>query len=217
MIYKTTTFVSAGSSPVNEDNLAYSQWENGGIWAAAEGYGDEGRGEHASDKAVSEAIETFTAGGKLTQKSVEQGIKAISSAVGEGGGAASLGCLWIVEDRIRFFTVGNVMILRFRDHMVSEKSLNGKGSSAGIRNRKNLLGNHPELFVSKEISAEPGDAFVICTDGLWKNMNDLEMTFDRLKSKNEAEWVNAMVKRAFMKTGPREYKDSVSVIVVKII
>lgn len=52
----------------------------------------------------------------------------------------------------------------------------------------------PEIFVN-DISLEPGDGFLLCSDGAWEYLRDGEIPIDMLKSHNAKEWAELLLIR----------------------
>ena len=52
----------------------------------------------------------------------------------------------------------------------------------------------PEIFVN-DISLEPGDGFLLCSDGAWEYLRDGEIPIDMLKSQNAKEWAELLLLR----------------------
>lgn len=61
-----------------------------------------------------------------------------------------------------------------------------------------VLGNEDDLKLKKlcePIALERGDAFLLCSDGFWEYIYEVEMEIDLIKSSTPQEWMTFMVKR----------------------
>ena len=76
----------------------------------------------------------------------------------------------------------------------------------------------PERFEPEVGSAyeplEPGDAFLLCSDGLWEYVLDEEILLDLYKSYNAREWANYLLLRAMERIGGDN--DNISLITVMV-
>ena len=45
------------------------------------------------------------------------------------------------------------------------------------------------------IAVQKGDAFLLCSDGLWEFILEEEMEDDLIRTKNSKEWMNKILKR----------------------
>ena len=80
------------------------------------------------------------------------------------------------------------------------------------------MGNEEELKVKipeNIINVEPGDAFLLCSDGFWEYVYENEMELDLAKSNTSEEWLKSMVKRVILRT-KNQNNDNYTAIVVRI-
>ena len=61
-------------------------------------------------------------------------------------------------------------------------------------------------------AVEPGDAFVLCSDGAWVNLLDQEIAFDYLKAQTAEEWANLLLLRVLDRMDTDG--DNLSIIIV---
>ena len=123
------------------------------------------------------------------------------------------------NDKIRYANVGDSRFYYFKngklaaqseDHTVSGLAAKmGDISVEDIRTDpdKNklikVLGEKEQLVVrlnNNTFTAEKGDAFLLCSDGFWEYVYELEMEVDLAKSSTPKEWIKFMIKRLFLKT-----------------
>ncbi len=71
-----------------------------------------------------------------------------------------------------------------------------------------------EPVVKGASDLQPGDAFLLCSDGFWEYVKDDEMRVDSLKARNAKEWAKLMLLRAAERIQPG--CDNLSVITVML-
>lgn len=72
----------------------------------------------------------------------------------------------------------------------------------------------PVIDTDRAQSLDKGDAFLLCSDGLWEYVSDEEMYFDMLKSPNAQAWAELVLNRAIDRVRPGH--DNLSLITVMI-
>lgn len=72
----------------------------------------------------------------------------------------------------------------------------------------------PIIDTDHAAALEPGDAFLLCSDGLWEFISDEEMLFDLLKSPNAQAWAELVLNRVIDRVPPKH--DNLSLITVMI-
>ena len=76
-----------------------------------------------------------------------------------------------------------------------------------------VLGDTEELRIDQirePVDIEPGDAFLLCTDGFWEYVYETEMEIDLIKSRSPKEWTEYMVKRLLLR--PAAERDNFTVL-----
>jgi serine/threonine protein phosphatase PrpC len=215
----------------NEDS--YLHRPDLGVWAVADGMGGHAAGDIASQTVVEcltqmpqngslstlvEAAEDklLEANRRLVAMAVDQQQRTIgSTAVALVARGRHVACLWAGDSRL--YRVRGKKIERMtQDHAMVEDLV-----SSGLMSREEAsthpqanritraIGAMPGLFVDVELYAiEAGDLFVLCSDGLYKELTDAEIA----KTLNGSEQaVDALINLCL----ERRARDNVTVIAVR--
>jgi PPM family protein phosphatase len=184
--------------PTNEDAFAFSVEH--GVYVVCDGMGGAAAGEIASSLAVDEILRHLTAGreaGVPLPESAEKAVSAANAAIFTraqrnqrlNGMGTTLVALVVNQRRVWILNVGDSRCYRLRegrleqltlDHsLVEEQVRMGRMSHAEalrspLRNViTRALGTQnavtPDCF---ELEAEPGDLFMLCSDGLTRELED---------------------------------------------
>lgn len=200
---------SAGGDRSNEDSV----YAGGGIYAVADGLGGHGNGAQASAQAVRFLAEQES--GDFSPEGIQELFSGANSAVRElGGGLTTIAAGFVQDGRFTFGNVGDSRVYYFRggritartrDHSVCQAEVeSGQIDPEQIRGSENraqllkALGSSDTLEIQQvcePIDIQPGDAFLVCTDGFWEHVHEREMEADLLKSRNSSEWLGHMLKR----------------------
>lgn len=236
MKFKTFEFSNIGGRPNNED--AVGSRDN--IWVLADGLGGHESGEVASKIAVETTLNSWKKDKSFSNENILGIVDAVNKAVLDGQKknekaremrttlcvAFSDGkCLKMInvgDSRIYYFRNGSV-IFQTQDHSVAALSvMTGEIPESEIRyneDRNKLLkviGNGENLKIKasyEDIEIQPGDAFLICTDGFWEHIYEIEMEIDLAKSEKPREWISYMAKRILLKNEGKDH-DNFSAIAV---
>lgn len=215
----------------NEDS--YLHRPDIGLWAVADGMGGHSAGDVASQTVV-ECLGQVAANGSLSSmvesaedKLLEANRRLLALAVNQhqrtiGSTAVALlargshvACLWAGDSRA--YRIRGKRIERMtQDHAMVEDLV-----SSGLMSRDEAMshpqanritraiGAMPGLFVDVEIFAlEPGDIFLLCSDGLYKELNDADIV-KALNGNEQA--VDALINLAL----ERRARDNVTVVAVR--
>lgn len=215
----------------NEDS--YLHRPDIGLWAVADGMGGHSAGDVASQTVV-ECLGQVSANGSLSSmvestedKLLEANRRLLALAVNQhqrtiGSTAVALlargshvACLWAGDSRA--YRIRGKRIERMtQDHAMVEDLV-----SSGLMSRDEAMshpqanritraiGAMPGLFVDVEIFAlEPGDIFLLCSDGLYKELNDADIV-KALNGNEQA--VDALINLAL----ERRARDNVTVVAVR--
>lgn len=181
----------------NEDNYLVATPR--GLWAVADGMGGHAAGEIAS-RIVVEELESIAAPATAAEllPSCEDRLISANSRLrklGDERGAligTTVAVLLIFDSHYAGVWSGDSRIYRIRQHRIEQISVDHTEVqeliSAGILTaeearvwpRRNIItraigvSDHPELEV-KDGTLEPGDIFVICSDGLTAHVEDAEI------------------------------------------
>lgn len=202
-----------GGCERNEDSF----FTGGGIFAVADGLGGHKGGEVASAAAVDyisshagefpEDINGLFEGANTAVRKAGEGMSTIAAGFVKDG-VFSYGN--IGDSRVYFFRGGRI-IARTKDHSVCQAAVElGQLIPEQIRfseDRSRLLkalGSEERLNLRQgyaPIEIQPGDSFIVCSDGFWEYVHEHDMECDRLKSATSAEWLQRMIKRRLVNSG----------------
>ena len=119
---------------------------------------------------------------------------------------APKGVLWahLGDSRLYHFSGGDI-IYQTRDHSVPQAMADaGNITVDEIRHHEDrnrllrALGNEENLRPAVEKTVypvDPGDAFLLCTDGFWEYVMETEMIADLVRSPDPETWLNLMAAR----------------------
>lgn len=199
--YKAAAVSDKGRKrPSNEDSFGYSVEH--GVYLVCDGMGGAAAGEIASSLAVDEVMRLMTARepGKPLDEVVEEAISTANEAIFSrsqtnprlNGMGTTLVSVVAEDRRVRVINIGDSRCYRLRsehleqisqDHsLVDEQVRLGRMTPAEalrspLRNViTRALGTQshvtPDVF---ELAAEPGDLFLLCSDGLTRELPDLQI------------------------------------------
>lgn len=239
---KFTTALSSniGGRENNDDFASYVYNDNSyGAWIIADGLGGYPKGHTASKVAVECSIEEFLLNNQLSPDNIENIFKKANIAVIDAqedkkminkmrttivGLFTDLNkVLWAHagDSRLYFFKNG-VLTFQTMDHSVSQMAvLSGDISPINIRFHEDrnkllrVLGNDTEIKIDvlkQPIEVNKGDAFLLCTDGFWELVYEVEMEIDLCKSNSPDVWLQYMIERLYRRVS--QGNDNFSAIAV---
>ena len=208
-----------------------------GIWAVADGMGGHEAGELASQTIVESlnAIEAPSSASELLLQCEQQIVRANERLreVSRTRGGAVLGatialllayerhyaCIWSGDSRIYVVRRGNIQQLS-RDHTEVQQLLaQGAITPEEAKNwpNSNVVTRAIGVFDSPELELssgplEPGDSFVVCSDGLTQHVSDEEI-LKQVSSHGSQQACDALIAL----TLERGARDNVTVIVVRYV
>lgn len=217
--YSTATLSHAGGRSYNEDCLGFHERANGGCWVLADGLGGHGGGEVAAEIAVQtllqfdnsqnivapdqilaafEQADATIRARQETEPRLSRMRSTLAALVCHDGHAfwAHLGdtrIYFLRNSRIHFQTAdhsvpwalvraGEITLADVRHHEDRNRLLRTLGNDKGVR---------PDISTPPD-PLQPGDAFLLCTDGLWEYVTEAEMEITFTKSKAPADWLGKM-------------------------
>jgi serine/threonine protein phosphatase PrpC len=186
-------------------------------WAVADGLGAHRGGAAAARLAVATATAELSSRPSVDPSVVERVVESANAALlaerasPTGGGLTTLVVLitdgatatWahVGDSRIYLFRAGGVE-RRTRDHSVPEMLFQAREIAEdeirGHRDRNRLLralGQRAEArpTVSEPVTLKHGDAFLLCTDGWWESLHEVEMLRLLGGSPSPEDWLAAMI------------------------
>jgi protein phosphatase len=186
--------------PSNEDAFGYSIEH--GVYLVCDGMGGAAAGEIASSLAVDEVMRMLTdrAADAPLERVIDQAISAANQAIYSrsqvnpklSGMGTTLVALVVEERRVRVLNIGDSRCYRLRnshleqitqDHsLVDEQVRLGRMTPAEalrspLRNViTRALGTQSQITADLfELEAEPGDLFLLCSDGLTRELRDAKI------------------------------------------
>lgn len=239
---KFTTALSSniGGRNNNDDFASYIYNDNSyGVWVVADGLGGYTKGDVASRIAVECSIKEFQSNIDLFPDNIESIFNKANMEVINAQEDKKLinkmrttivglftdlnKVLWahVGDSRLYFFKNG-VITFQTKDHSVSQMAaLSGDISSDKIRFHEDrnkllrVLGNDAKIKIevlNQPIKINRGDAFLLCTDGFWELVYDVEMEIDLCKSNSPDIWLEYMIERLYKRVP--EGRDNFSAIAV---
>lgn len=214
-------YTSRGGRMLNEDCVGHRIYEDAAVFTVADGLGGHSLGEVASATVVETVLPCFAASTpdlkSMIFKSIEEANNAILNIQKEKGQIlkSTLALLLITRFEIFLTNVGDSRVYMLRDGEITEytddHSVAYKKYKAGEITREEIgfdddqssllrtLGSEDRYEPSvRELNLVPrkGDAFLLCSDGFWEYVKDLEIEVDYAKSKSAKEWALNLLSRA---------------------
>lgn len=238
MMLDTHSFTAIGARRANDDAFATTKGCGYMLMALADGLGGHRGGGMAARTAVLAIGRAFDERPDLSDESLDASVRHADAAVvaertrlGAHAGfhrttLAFVACSngnarWghVGDTRVYFFRAGE-LISRTRDHSVSEltQSLPSTlspepGDTADSHRLLRVLGAGdgaaPEL-APEAVALQDGDAFLICTDGVWNVLSDDEFAATLAASNCAADWSGRI--RAAIETDNRGDRDNYTAI-----
>lgn len=222
-------FTHKGDRENNEDFVNQQIGDNFGVWVVADGLGGHNAGEVASKMASSIILKEFSLNPVLSNENIEEIInKANQILIQEevnntdlAGMRTTFVGLFNVKDKFKYAHIGDSRLYYFKegkivqhtvDHSVSQIiASTGEISFEDIRFHEDrnkllrVLGGIKELSIdiSDELRISKGDAFLLCSDGFWEYVHEMEMEIDLSKSDSPKKWIEYMVDRIVEKLNGR--------------
>ena len=219
MTFSTAKISKAGGRSVNQDCVAELHLADAGCWVVADGLGGHRGGEVASQLAVGAFLDSFRQTPVCAPDALTQHIHTCHEAVQGGQNedhshasmrttlVALLYCgssiVWGHVGDARFYHFRNGGIrFQTRDHSVPQTMVAaGDLDPADIRfhaDRSRLLraiGQPGDVRPTTHSAAEPvqaNDAFLLCTDGFWEYVTEVEMEVALARSNHPRSWLQEM-------------------------
>ncbi len=223
MKFDVFMYSSRGGRDHNEDCCRYDVSHKSSVFVLADGLGGHDCGEVASEIAVETAISALADNERTDLYSViadvNREIKSHQQANEMlAGMRTTVVCAKAVEDKMFYANVGDSRfyyfkmgkkLLRTIDHSVPQMSVDmGELDEIGMRYSEDrnkllkVLGEGRELALPCDyphLTMCSGDAFLLCSDGFWENIFDMEMEVDLTKSLCAKDWAHYMIKRVLLR------------------
>lgn len=239
MLAHTAVLSKSGGRRYNEDACGYWQAGPVGCWVVCDGAGGHEGGAVASKVAVGTIVEEFKRLPFFGAESLNGLLRAANHAVlGEramssryvnmrttvsillidvGAGRALWG--YAGDTRVYFFRRGRIMA-HTRDHSVVQSLVDGGYlQQEELRHHPNrsalltALGEEDHFapgVLSQELPVQSGDAFLICTDGLWEHVIEGQMEECLASADSPDDWAQSL-EHSVLRNAPKDH-DNYSLI-----
>jgi PPM family protein phosphatase len=242
MILATSHMTSAGGRARNEDAVAVVHGDGFSLLALADGFGGHRGGGPAARCCVEAVTAAFARAPDLSksglQAIVDEATRAIEALRREMQASASsmrttLAMLAVIGDQARWVHVGDSRVYWYRDGHIMDRTRDHSVAA--------LIAGLPDEFLAAATDAsdrhrlfravgaaetcraevsepvidlQPGDAFLLCSDGMWNLIADDKITAALRAAASPSEWRNALeehLSNALCRK-PTEQHDDVSMI-----
>lgn len=234
-------YTNQGGRSYNEDSVAYKVQGNNGIFVVADGLGGHQFGELASATVCGTLTENWN--GNLNgnasqwlndmicasnsailelQKEKNTVLKSTVVALAIDNGIA----YWANSGDSRLYYIHNSEICGItNDHSVAFKKYKAgeitredlrtdEDQSALLRSIGSEDRFEPELYSAEEYIV-PGDAFLLCSDGVWEYLSDEEILIDLMKAENAQRWAELLLLRLMDRINGEN--DNLTVLTVMVV
>lgn len=208
---------------MNEDCCSFEFVRDRACFVLADGLGGHEKGEKASRAAVEFVMSQYRKIPKISRKALAELLEEANQCVIKGqtmypGMRTTLAAAVIEERKFYFAHAGDSRVYLFKNGKMFDRSKDHSVPQILVdmgelredqirfhpdRNRLlKVLGNETCLNISKmpePVQMEPGDAFLICSDGFWEYVWETEMEADLVKSGTAKEWIIFMTKRILLR------------------
>lgn len=236
MRFDSFSFTGKGGKEYNQDAIGQAEAEKGNVYVVADGLGGHQHGELASQRAVEfllSDVETEERSAWLLDRLEAANEEIMELQKERGTVKTTVAVLAIDEDRAAWGHVGDTRIYYLHndaiesvteDHSVAymkyragEITRDQIGTDEDQPSLLRALGNkerHKAVIAAPEHPVEPGDAFLMCTDGVWVYLQDEEVLVDYLKAATAREWAELLLLRVMERI--KEGNDNLSLITVMV-
>ncbi len=240
MNFDVFEYSNKGGRSYNEDSVGSRYDQGGGIFVVADGLGGHLLGEEASATAVKTILSDWNfraedIKAQLNEKIVQANCNilqvqkeknAILKTTVAALAITGTDMAWANSGDSRvYFIRGGKLQFCTNDHSVAFKKYKAfeitREQIATDEDQSRLLRTlgseeryEPELY-SGQSAPQPGDAFLLCTDGAWEYLKDEEIVIDCLKSENSQRWTELLLLRIMERI--KGENDNLSLVTVKIL
>ena len=220
------SFSGVGNRSINEDSYDVRKENDRCIMVLCDGLGGHDCGEVASGYVAEQTAKGLGVLTEISKDSIHALVDAVNDKIVEmqpkkpewnGMRTTLVGCVF-ENEKMSYFNSGDSRFYYFRngslykmttDHSASQVALK-MGDIDDIRKADNrnmlfkVIGNeNPNRShmsdVYEPIDCQPGDAFLLCSDGFWEYVYEDEMAIDLSKSDTGEDWVKFMLVRLLLR------------------
>jgi len=244
MRFDVAVLSRTGGRARNEDACGYWTSADAGCWVVSDGAGGHGGGDVAARTVVGNIVREFAAGPRISAEGIATLIRGANRAVLVRQRSsrdlhdmrATVAVLAI--DCAREFAlwghVGDTRVYGFRDRQLRFQSRDdsvlqsmidaGYGSAGLLRSHPrrgvllHALGTDepmpPSPIGDRPVFLRDGDAFLLCTDGLWEYVGEAQMEHGLAAAANAASWLAALEAEVLQRALPGH--DNYSAIALQV-
>lgn len=240
MRFDVFEYTNQGGRGYNEDSVAYTVREDNGLFVVADGLGGHSFGELASacvcetltkdwsgsfglnsGEWLSNQIQKANENILEIQKEKGKVMKSTVVALAIEGNKAS----WANVGDSRLYFIANREIAGYtNDHSVAYKKFKAgeisreqigqdEDQSCLLRSLGGEDRNEAEVY-SADVALQPGDGFMLCSDGVWEYLKDDEILIDMLKSTDAKQWGEQLLMRVLHRVKPEN--DNLTIMTVMV-
>ena len=241
MIIDSYSFSDKGGREENQDSIIAEVHDKNGIFVVADGLGGH-RGGRAAAECVSSVIcETWKSKIPEEAECNEEWMNKAFEAANDGVMQLQLteacqmrstaAVLLISGNTAVWANAGDSRVYKIHhgklESVTEDHSVAYRKFKAGEISKEQIASDEDQSHLLKDLgnedrwrpavysgSAEPGDCFLLCSDGLWEYVYDTEILVDSLKSFSARGWARLLLLRAIERVRPGN--DNLSLITVMI-
>lgn len=236
MQIEIVTLSRQGGRPYNEDVCGHWHDDRYVACLVSDGAGGHGGGDVAAATARSSILSGYAAHPSLEpmalQQLVQQANLDIVARQAEGGALAAMRAtivfavidceqnhlIWTHSGDSRAYLYRNsTVVARTTDHSLVQQMVSGgmlDEEGARLHPQRNMLlsalgsvDEPPEIAISDRMTLQPGDAVLLCSDGVWEPLGDECLRETLQASRNPSQWIEQLDQqvRAHAKPGYDNY------------
>lgn len=223
--YDSFCYTNKGGREYNQDAVGVNRFSTGSVFVVADGLGGHLHGELASEivckTLLSEAPPKEDSARWLQERIAEANERLLELQREYGCNMKSTVVALLLQDgqahwghvgdsRLYYLHRGELVFCT-EDHSVAYKKYKAGeirrdqiGQDEDQSQLLRALGNRDRGyadFYSGEISLEPGDGFLLCSDGVWEYLRDGEILADLLKADTARDWGELLLLRVMERIG----------------
>ena len=240
MIFDYYEFSNSGGRDYNEDSVGAKLCAGGGIFLVADGLGGLSSGEVASGMVRDWLIEKFDDSITDVPAWINENVKAVNDQIlaieqqQNKKMKSTLVMLTVLNNNMVFAHAGdsrlyyihnNELVYYTEDHSVAFKKFKageiGRDQIGQDEDQSSLLRSiggddhyEPTIFPYPE-QISSGDAFMLCSDGAWEYLKDLEVLVDKQKSSSAKEWAQRLLLRIMDRVDGKNDNLSIVTLIVE--